>query len=696
MNDWFFETGLWISVVVASAIFCFLLLHITMRKLLPSLARSIGGGRYLDLLADQQESAGKWTEILLGLAIAAGAGLAIAAELGADMSIANDRLKEFGLDTALWMGTHFLRSVVIIVLVVVATRVISRIIPPMLRTGMSQGKQGTELDEALKRADALAQVGLYAVNTVVGLIAGVMVLAEFGFNLAPLLAGVGIVGIALGFGAQHLVRDMIAGVFVLLEDHYRVGDVAEVGGKRGMVEAVSLRRTVLRDLDGIVHMIPNGEITTASNYTKTFSRVNLDVSVAYKEDLDRVIRVLNRVCADLSEAEYYSDLVVEPLQVLRVDSFDDSGIGIKITGATKPIRQWEVAGELRRRIKREFDRERIEIPFPHRTLYWGAGSNSQDNLAEASVERPTSSLPDPGEEIILPADPWAVEMEALAEEADGDDEVTVQAPRNLLDNLDEIRKLLKRSPVALFTSIDGTLAPIALAPRFARISPAVRQALTVLSSRITVVILTARDVSNARALVGLPSVIYEGSHGLEEWERGKITIASTIPSASRDMRRLARAAKAALSAISGVVIEEKPFSVAAYYRQAVDRTAARAAVLGFFEQSPYAKGLTVYEGRMVVEMQVSSAVDKGTALQSVVEKHQIKTALVLGDDITDVNGFNMLANLRDTTGLTGCSIAVMGRRRLAPPEVISAADYQLEDPEAVEIFLAWMAAEVGR
>ncbi|NQW21872.1 MAG: trehalose-phosphatase [SAR202 cluster bacterium] len=694
MEDWFFETGLWILVAVVSAIVSFLLLRFSMQKLLPRVARGLGGARLLELLADQQKSAAKWTEMLLGLAIAVGAGLAIAAELGADITVVNTRLKDFGLDAGFWMATHVLRSVVIVVLVLAATRAISRILPPLLRTGMSRGKQGTEQDEALKRADALAQVSLYAASAVIWLIAGVMVLAEFGFNLAPLLAGVGIVGIALGFGAQHLVRDMITGVFILLEDHYRVGDVASVGGKTGMVEAVSLRRTVLRDLDGIVHMIPNGEITTASNYTKTYSRVNLDISVAYKEDLDRVIRVLNRVCIDLSESEYFSDLIVEPLRVLRVNSFDDSGIGIKVTGVTKPIRQWEVAGELRRRIKREFDREGIEIPFPHRTLYWGGQSQPQDKSMAAAV-RPTTTLPDPGQDIILPADPWVQEMEAQAEGRDQDDETPVRMPEKLMDNLDEIRKLLKRSPVALFTPIDGTLSPIASVPRFARISPAVRQALSVLSRRMTIVILTGRDVSSARSLVGLPSAIYLGSHGLEEWERGNTTIASGVSVVSRDMRRLVRAAKSALGSISGIEFEEKPFAVAIHYRQAIDRAGAREAVLGFLEKSPHTAGLTLYEGSMVVEMQVSSEVNKGTAIQLVVEKHQIKTALVLGDDMTDVSGFNMLEHLRETAGLAGCNVAVTGRRVAAPPELISAADYQLDGTEAVEIFLAWMAAEVG-
>ena len=186
-----------------------------------------------------------------------------------------------------------------------------------------------------------------------------------------MLAGLGVIGIAVGFGAQTLIKDYLSGLFIILEDPYDVGDVVRVGGIDGLVEEIGLRRTILRDLDGIVHSVPNSEIKTASNFTKGYSRVNLNISVAYGEDLDRVIKVINRVCKEMAEdPKWKADFVTTP-QVLRVDNLGDSGIDIKILGDTKPIRQWDVMGELRLRLKRTFDAEEIEIPWPHTKVYFG-------------------------------------------------------------------------------------------------------------------------------------------------------------------------------------------------------------------------------------------------------------------------------------------------------------------------------------
>ena len=157
----------------------------------------------------------------------------------------------------------------------------------------------------------------------------------------------------------------------MLEDQYRVGDVAKIAGVAGLVEDINLRRTTLRDLDYIQHIIPNGEIRVASNYTKEKSRVNLNVEVAYKEDLDKVMGVITKVGQDLADDPEFGPLILDPIKPLRVDSFGESGISIKILGETKPIQQWYVAGEFRKRLKFAFDKEAIEIPFPHRTLYWG-------------------------------------------------------------------------------------------------------------------------------------------------------------------------------------------------------------------------------------------------------------------------------------------------------------------------------------
>jgi small conductance mechanosensitive channel len=175
----------------------------------------------------------------------------------------------------------------------------------------------------------------------------------------------------VGFGAQGLIRDVFSGIFILLEDQYRIGDVVNVASIGGLVEEVNLRRTVVRDLDGVVHSIPNGEIKIASNLTKGYSRVNLNIPVAYGENLDRVIEVINRVGKEIAEDPKWRGDFISPPQVLRVDNLGDSGIEIKILGDTKPLRQWDIMGELRLRIKRTFDEERIEIPWPHTKVYFG-------------------------------------------------------------------------------------------------------------------------------------------------------------------------------------------------------------------------------------------------------------------------------------------------------------------------------------
>jgi small conductance mechanosensitive channel len=198
-----------------------------------------------------------------------------------------------------------------------------------------------------------------------------MVLDEVGVPIAPVLAGFGIAGVAVGFGAQYLIRDLIAGIFIILENQYRVGDIVKVADITGLVEYITLRKTVLRDLDGIVHHIPNGEIRTASNYTRHFARVNLDISVAYGTDLDHAIDVINRVGLELAKDEKWRKVIKSPPQVLRVNKLGDSGIDIKILGDVKPMEQWAVMGQLRLRIKKAFDDEGIEIPWPHTKVYFG-------------------------------------------------------------------------------------------------------------------------------------------------------------------------------------------------------------------------------------------------------------------------------------------------------------------------------------
>ncbi|MFC1870220.1 mechanosensitive ion channel domain-containing protein [Chloroflexota bacterium] len=271
-----------------------------------------------------------------------------------------------------WLLEHGTIIVFTIVVSYLVYQLLKLAVPEIvIRSVRVRGKGRRAKEELAKRSETLSSILTGVGGILVATVAIAMTLAEIGINIAPLLAGAGVMGIAVGFGAQSLVKDMISGLFILMEDQYNKGDVVKIAGIAGLVEEVNLRRTVLRDLDGIVHSIPNGAVTTASNYTKDWSRVNLDVPVAYGEDLDHVIAVINKVGKELSEDEYFGPKIITAPKVLRVNNFGDSGIDIKTLGETKPLMQWEVTGELRKRIKKAFDDAGIEIPWPHVKLYYG-------------------------------------------------------------------------------------------------------------------------------------------------------------------------------------------------------------------------------------------------------------------------------------------------------------------------------------
>jgi len=270
-----------------------------------------------------------------------------------------------------WLKDSGVSILIIIVIAAAVYFVLRHLIPVIIKQTMAQRMKGKLGEEIKKRSNTLSSVLTKTSLIIIVIFALFTILPEFGINITAVLAGLGVIGIAVGFGAQTLIRDYLSGLFIILEDPYDVGDVVKVGGITGLVEEIGLRRTILRDLDGIVHSIPNSEINTASNFTKGYSRVNLNISVAYGEDLDRVINVINRVCTEMAEdPKWKADFVTTP-QVLRVDNLGDSGIDIKILGDTKPIRQWDVMGELRLRLKRTFDAEGIEIPWPHTKVYFG-------------------------------------------------------------------------------------------------------------------------------------------------------------------------------------------------------------------------------------------------------------------------------------------------------------------------------------
>jgi len=224
------------------------------------------------------------------------------------------------------------------------------------------------------------------VNTLIGIVKGILNIAlaaifvliflqELGIDIAPLLAGAGIIGLAVGFGAQELVRDFIAGFFMLLENQLRVGDIVKINDTRGVVERIELRTITLRDVSGVVHIFQNGKINSLSNMTKGWSGAVFDIGVAYKENTDHVINVMKEVAEDLRGSDDFKHLMLEPMEVFGLDNFGDSAIVIKARIKAVPGKQWFVGREYRKRLKAAFDKVGIEIPFPHRTIYWGSNSS---------------------------------------------------------------------------------------------------------------------------------------------------------------------------------------------------------------------------------------------------------------------------------------------------------------------------------
>ena len=220
------------------------------------------------------------------------------------------------------------------------------------------------------------------VNTLIGIVKGLgkviiyglfimILLRKLGIDIAPILAGAGIIGLAVGFGAQELVRDIISGFFILLEDQLRTGDIANINGTAGLVENIELRTITLRDLSGTVHIIQNGKINSLSNLSKEWSAIVLDIGVAYKENADHVMAIMKKVGGEMLNDEELKDSFLEPIEILGLDSFGDSAIVIRARIKTRTGEQFGIGREYRRRLKIAFDHEGIEIPFPHQTIYWG-------------------------------------------------------------------------------------------------------------------------------------------------------------------------------------------------------------------------------------------------------------------------------------------------------------------------------------
>lgn len=243
--------------------------------------------------------------------------------------------------------------------------------------------------ELKKRMDTLDQLGGSVLQFVIAAIAGLMILGRLGFDIAPAVAGIGVVGIAVGFGAQSLVRDYLNGALILLENQFAKGDVIRAAGVAGTVEDFTLRRTTLRDLDGVVHTVPNGEIKVASNLTRTWSRINQDVTVAYGTDIDKAIGVVEKVGREMADDPLWKRRVLEPPRVERVEALAEYGVTLKILGSVRAADQWAASGDFRKRLLEAFAANGIEIPRPQRVVLsrdpgvdLALGAPDQDDLAD--------------------------------------------------------------------------------------------------------------------------------------------------------------------------------------------------------------------------------------------------------------------------------------------------------------------------
>lgn len=263
-----------------------------------------------------------------------------------------------------------LRILLVVVLLWAAMVVVKMLLRRLEQRLVSLGETQRDIPtEAKKRAETLVRLLRQGVLIVIWVMGVLIVLREIGVEIAPVLASVGVASLAIGFGAQNLVKDVIAGFFMILENQVRVGDVAVVNGTGGLVEQINFRTIVLRDLQGTVHVFPNGNVTTLSNLTQEWSAFVFDIGVAYKEDVDKVIAIMRRVGEEMRADTFFGALILADIEVFGLDNFADSAVVIKGRIKTVPIKQWDVGREYRKRLKKAFDEAGVEIPFPHRTLY---------------------------------------------------------------------------------------------------------------------------------------------------------------------------------------------------------------------------------------------------------------------------------------------------------------------------------------
>jgi len=276
-------------------------------------------------------------------------------------------------------GSALLRIVIIMLLAWLLLRISRKLI----RTFSAYMNARANTNEDTKRIETLARVFRYTSAVVISLVAGMLALSEVGISIAPILGAAGVVGIAVGFGAQSLIKDYFNGFFMLLENQIRQGDVVEVGGKGGLVEDVTLRYVRLRDYEGSVHYVPNGLISTVTNRSRGFAFAVIDVGIAYRESVEEAFAIMREVGTQLRASEAFAARILEDIDIAGVENWADSAVVLRCRFKVAPLEQWGVRREFLRRLKEAFDARGIEIPYPHLTLY--AGQDKHGNAPPLRV-----------------------------------------------------------------------------------------------------------------------------------------------------------------------------------------------------------------------------------------------------------------------------------------------------------------------
>ena len=276
-------------------------------------------------------------------------------------------------EIAAFVRQSLLPVALILVVAVLAIRLAALFVHGIVKALLDrEATEGTAQElsavELKKRMDTLDDLGARVIQAFIVAIAALMILGKLGLDIGPAVAGFGVIGIAVGFGAQTLVRDYLNGALILVENQFSIGDVVRLAGVAGTVEDFNLRRTTVRDLDGVVHTIPNGEIKVASNLTRTWARINQDITVAYGTDIDRAIEVVDKVGRELQQDPVWKRRILEPPRVERVEALGEYGVTVKILGSVRAPDQWAAGGEFRKRLLAALEANGIEIPRPQRVI----------------------------------------------------------------------------------------------------------------------------------------------------------------------------------------------------------------------------------------------------------------------------------------------------------------------------------------